>query len=95
MSRRIWLGVIALMLAVSPARSLIAQGPANEFKPDTTFTGSNLAGWQPLGAADWQAQSGELIGRPRAGGHGGWLVLDKSYQDVRPVCSACRGPAAA
>ena len=61
---------------------LTAQGPANEFRPDTTFTGSSLTGWQPLGGADWRAQDGEIIGRPRAGAGGGWLVLDKSYQDV-------------
>ena len=85
--------VIALTLAVGPAVLLTAQGPANEFKPDTTFTGSSLTGWQPLGAADWQAQNGELIGRPRAGGHGGWLVLDKSYQDVNFFTRfRCSGP---
>src|SRR5262245_2670746 len=72
--------VSGFFLAV--ASLLTAQGPANEFKPDTTFSGSSLSGWQPLGAADWQAQAGEIVGRPRAGGRGGWLVLDKSYQDV-------------
>ena len=69
-------GVVAI------AALLSAQGPANEFKPDTTFTGSSLAGWTSLGAADWEAQAGEIVGRPRGGGQGGWLVLDKSYQDV-------------
>ncbi len=64
------------------AAMLSAQGPANEFVPDTTFSGSSLTGWTPLGAADWQAQAGEIIGRPRAGTQGGWLVLDKAYQDV-------------
>jgi hypothetical protein len=78
---KIWLRVIAMTAAVAPAVLLTAQGP-NEFKPDTTFTGSSLTGWQSLGAADWQAQNGEITGRPRAGGQGGWLVLDKSYQDV-------------
>ena len=61
---------------------IAAQGPANEFKPDTTFRGSTLSGWTPLGAAEWRAQDGEIVGRPRPGGDGGWLVLDKSYQDV-------------
>src|SRR5688572_16311461 len=69
-------GVVAI------AAMLSAQGPANEFVPDTTFSGSSLTGWTPLGAADWQAQAGEVIGRPRAGTQGGWLVLDKAYQDV-------------
>ena len=70
-------GVVAITALLS------AQGPANEFVPDTTFSGSSLTGWTPLGAADWQAQAGEIIGRPRAGGQGGWLMLDKSYQDVK------------
>ena len=64
------------------AALLSAQGPANEFVPDSTFSGSSLTGWTPLGAADWQAQAGEIVGRPRTGGQGGWLVLDKPYQDV-------------
>ena len=66
---------------VAIAALLTAQGPANEFIPDTTFSGSSLKGWTTLGAVDWQAQSGEIVGRPRTG-EGGWLVLDKSYQDV-------------
>ena len=90
---RVSLRIIALALGVMPAVLLTAQGPANEFKPDTTFTGSSLTGWQPLGAADWQAQNGELIGRPRSAGQGGWLVLDKSYQDVNFFTRfRCTGP---
>jgi hypothetical protein len=77
------LSFAAVSCAVVVAAALLtAQGPANEFKPDTTFTGSSLTGWSPLGAADWQAQAGEIVARPRADGQGGWLVLDKSYQDV-------------
>jgi len=51
------------------------------FIPDWTFQGSSLAGWHALGDADWSAQNGELVGKPKTDG-GGWLVLDKSYQDV-------------
>ena len=82
MSRSVLSLAAGLSLVIGLAAVLGGQGPANEFKPDTTFTGSALTGWTPLGAADWQAQDGEIIGRPRAGGQGGWLVLDKSYQDV-------------
>src|SRR6267154_5890617 len=57
-----------------------AQGPANDFRPDSTFSASTLAGWHTLGAARWKAQNGELIGT--ASGSGGWLVLDASYQDL-------------
>ena len=58
-----------------------AQGPAHEFRPDSTFTGSSLAGWHTLGSAQWKAQNGELIGTATGPG-GGWLVLDTSYQDL-------------
>jgi hypothetical protein len=58
-----------------------AQGPANDFRPDSTFNGSTLAGWHTLGSSQWKAQSGELIGIASGAG-GGWLVLDESYQDL-------------
>ena len=35
-----------------------------------------------LGAADWKAIDGELVGTPKSA-DGGWLVLDKSFQDVQ------------
>ena len=90
---RVWRVMIVLALSVAPAVLLTAQGPANEFTPDTTFSGSSLTGWKTLGAADWQAQAGEIVGRPRAGGQGGWLVLDKSYQDVNFFTRfRCSGP---
>src|SRR3954470_15326506 len=58
-----------------------AQGPANDFRPDSTFSASTLAGWHTLGAAQWKAQNGELTGTASGSG-GGWLVLDTSYQDL-------------
>ena len=58
-----------------------AQGPAHEFRPDSTFTGTTLAGWHTLGSSQWKAQNGELIGTA-TGPDGGWLVLDTSYQDL-------------
>jgi hypothetical protein len=63
-------------LVVVPA---LATGPS--FTPDASFKGSSLTGWHVLGAADWHARDGELTGTARPGG-GGWLVLDRSYQDV-------------
>src|SRR5256885_16769367 len=56
----------------------LATGPS--FIPDVPFQGSSLAGWHVLGAADWRAKDGEWIGTAKPGG--GWLVLDRSYQDV-------------
>jgi hypothetical protein len=51
------------------------------FVPDVTFQGSSLTGWHKLGEADWTAQNGEITGTPRQES-GGWLVLDKGYQDI-------------
>ena len=51
------------------------------FRADTLFNGSSLAGWHVLGNADWKAQNGGIVGTPKDAGSG-WLVLDKSFQDV-------------
>ena len=50
--------------------------------PDVTFKATSLVGWHVLGQADWRVQNGEIIGTVRPGGYGGWLALDRSYQDV-------------
>ena len=71
-------GLVTVVLAAS---SIGAQGPANDFRPDWTFSGSTLAGWHTLGSSQWKAQNGELIGTS-VGPGGGWLVLDASYQDL-------------
>jgi hypothetical protein len=78
MSKRILIGiaVIAAALVVPLA------GTRSTFVPDWTFKGSALTGWNVLGQADWRAADGELVGTPRAP-EGGWLVLDKSFQDVQ------------
>jgi hypothetical protein len=65
-----WLVVQASVFGVGPS-----------FRPDATFKGSALTGWHTLGSADWRAENGEIVGTPRQPG-GGWLVLDRSYQDV-------------
>src|SRR5690242_16891049 len=52
------------------------------FVPDAVIQGSSLTGWHPLGQADWRADKGEIVGTTKAGGEGGWLVFDRSYQDV-------------
>jgi len=50
------------------------------FFPDHTFAGSTLGGWHTLGQAKWRAENGEIVADTNAGG--GWLMLDKSFQDV-------------
>jgi len=67
------------LLALAGAVPMVAVGPS--FVPDATFTGSSLAGWHTVGNAKWTAENGEIVGKPTAAS-GGWLVLDKSYQDV-------------
>jgi len=91
---RIELSLAAVSCAVVTIAAIVtAQGPANEFTPDTVFAGSALTGWSALGAADWQAQGGQITGRPRGGTQGGWLVLDRSYQDVNFFTRfQCAGP---
>ena len=58
----------------------LTQGASKNFVPDVTFKGSNLSGWRPLGEMKWRAENGEIIATPNGGS--GWLILDKSYQDV-------------
>jgi len=53
---------------------------SQNFLPDVVFKGSSLTGWHKLGSADWRPENGEIIGTPKDGG--GWLVLDKGYQDI-------------
>lgn len=56
-----------------------ALGP--NFRPDYTLRGKTLDGWHTIGHAQWRMENGELIGKPTDPA-GGWLVLDKSFQDV-------------
>ena len=73
--------VITAGLSLLMAAAAAAIAPT-VFVPDSTFTASSLTGWHVLGQAQWTARNGEITGRPASGGKGGWLVLDKSFQDV-------------
>jgi hypothetical protein len=61
-----------------------AVAAAKNFIPDSTFAGSSLTGWRPIGDATWRAENGEIIATPRTGG---WLMLDRPYEDVAVVAS--------
>jgi hypothetical protein len=76
MLKRVFLLVV---IAVSVTAPVLATRYA--FVPDWTFKGSTLTGWRILGQADWRAADGELTGAPRSP-DGGWLMLEKSLQDV-------------
>ncbi len=61
---------LAILLGLSALK-------ASAGKP--AFDGKSLAGWHPLGG-EWRAEKGEIAGAPRP--TPGWLVLDRSYQDL-------------
>src|SRR6478672_8844527 len=79
---------IHLRLTLVLAMSLTAPGWAatGNFVPDWTFKGSALGDWQKLGAADWRAENGGIVGTPTSA-EGGWLVLNQSFQDVQVAAS--------
>lgn len=56
--------------------------PGPSFTPDEVLKGSSLASWHTKGQATWQIHDGELTGTPGPSGKGGWLIMDRSYQDV-------------
>ena len=66
-------------IALAGMAQAFASGP--DFYPDIKVSGKNLEGWHTLGSAQWHAENGEIVGTPGASG-GGWLVFDKSYQDI-------------
>ena len=77
MSHKWIFGTIAAFVLVEVA---LASGPTH-FRANPAFNGTTLAGWHPVGQADWRVEKGEIVGTPRSPA-GGWLVLDKAYQDT-------------
>jgi hypothetical protein len=59
-------------------------GASKNFVPDSTFAGSSLTGWRAIGEATWRADDGEIVASPKSGG---WLMLDRPYEDVAVVVS--------
>jgi Domain of Unknown Function (DUF1080)/FG-GAP-like repeat len=78
MSTRLSASCAIVLAGVLLGVSMPHAGPPH-FIPDVVFTGSSLTGWKALGGAEWRANDGEIVGTPKPGG---WLVLDKSYQDI-------------
>src|SRR5580765_131244 len=68
------------VLILSGASPLIFAN--RNFVPDWTFKGSSLTGLRTIGHAEWKAVNGEIVGTPTSP-DGGWLMLDKSFQDVQ------------
>ena len=84
MARRCPRALAAILFVVLLSIPLQTAGPS--FTPDATLGGSDLAGWHPLGTATWRTEKGEIVGNPAQPG-GGWLVLDRSLQDVAVFAS--------
>ncbi|HKD04818.1 MAG TPA: FG-GAP-like repeat-containing protein [Bryobacteraceae bacterium] len=74
-------GIISTVGGAAVLVTVILAAPRN-FVPDYVFQGSSLTGLRILGPAQWRAEQGEITAAPRDSS-GGWLVLDKSYQDVQ------------
>ena len=76
--KRLYVNSLAAICVIASAMFAASQN----FIPDVTFKGSALTGWHKLGEADWRADNGEIIDAPKRES-GGWLVLDRGYQDVQ------------
>ena len=76
MARKILISTLTAVLVL-----LSAIAATHDFVPDFTFRGSSLTGWHVVGNANWRAENGEIAATPQSP-EGGWLMLDKGYQDV-------------
>ena len=77
--KRLYIAIAAIAGAICVIGSAVFAASQN-FQPDVIFKGSSLTGWHKLGQADWRADNGEIISAPKESG--GWLMLDKGYQDI-------------
>src|SRR5580693_9053164 len=62
--------------------TVTAFGEIHNFVPEYLFKGSSLTGWHTLGQTGWRAENGEIVANPKEES-GGWLILDKGYQDIQ------------
>jgi hypothetical protein len=78
-----WKRISCGLIAAAGIGLFLRPAVANKnFTPDWTFRGSSLASFRTLGDAEWRAEDGEIVGKPRSAA-GGWLILDKPLQDVQ------------
>jgi hypothetical protein len=64
--------------ALSLAAAVVS---AQNYVPDMPYRATTMAGVRMVGDATWRAEKGEYVGVPKSPA-GGWLVLDRSLQDV-------------
>jgi hypothetical protein len=77
---------ISLFAAICLLNESVFGAVPGDFIPDATFTGSDLNGWHTFGQATWRTDDGQITGTP-AQTNGGWLILDKGYQDIEVYAS--------
>src|SRR5450756_339247 len=82
--------ITSILLGVMAATGGIYLEAQKDFVPDVVFNGSSLSGWHALGRATWTARDGQIEGKAATGE--GWLVSDKSFQDVRVFSRLQCGP---
>src|SRR5690606_30703334 len=56
--------------------------PSLTFIPEFNFKDSGIKDWTIIGDADWKVQDGVITGNVKPGGSGGYLMLNRSFQDV-------------
>src|SRR5262245_17309708 len=88
-------GILPVLLAcLLPGSLCVTHAQSGlTFRPEFTFSGSQLDGWKSAGSVQWEAQQGEILAKPRAG-QGGLLQSDSKLQDVA-VRFAFRAPSEA
>jgi hypothetical protein len=59
-----WKPISCGILAAGAFLLLTPAGANRNFVPDWTFKGSSLGAWRRLGAAEWRAENGEIVGTP-------------------------------
>ena len=70
-----------IVTVLAAGLSSLAVVSGQNYNIDTKYPATSLTGWHVLGDATWRAEGGEYVGTPKSP-KGGWLVLDKSLQDV-------------
>jgi hypothetical protein len=84
--------ILVVTLAAMAVLISVDFAATHDFIPDLVFKGSSLAGWHTVGHADWRANNGEITATSKDP-DGGWLVLDKGYQDLEFYTDfRCSGP---
>lgn len=74
--------MLAPGLAISVAATAAPLSPVADWMPDTIYSGEMIDGLPAGGEVDWHIEGKDIVARPRPGGRGGWLLLDRPLQDV-------------